>query len=253
MLRSRRPLQIRTFDVASEWLDIRPADRLRYEFLSLPVKRRSEAVRQATPGGSVPANYMEELSRLAQTSPNLRLEVDEEIDRSQVCVDRSSQCVVVNGERFAMVVLATGVKTAQSYSPIYQSVKELLRAPTVDGLPHVNNFLRWVPDEDLFVLGANAVLELGPGAGNLMGAMRGARVIYNELQRLMRKTSGDHQIGSVRSAFSHKYAALLDGSEAEIDVLVRRLHLSAKAETALRKACKQAERQWKATGAGGGR
>ena len=26
-------------------------------------------------------------------------------------------------------------------------------------------------------LGANAVLELGPGGGNLMGAMRGARVI----------------------------------------------------------------------------
>ena len=37
LLRSRRPLQTRAFDIASEWLDVRHADRLRYEFLSLPM------------------------------------------------------------------------------------------------------------------------------------------------------------------------------------------------------------------------
>ena len=247
VLRSRRPLQTRAFDIASEWLDIRRADRLRYEFLSLPVKRRWGVVRQATFGGSVPAEYMEQLCRFTQTSTALRIEVDEEIDRSCVCVDRGSEHVVVNGEIFSMVILATGVVTAPSCSPLYHSVEELLEAPTVDGLPNVNNFLRWAPNEDLFVLGANAVLELGPGGGNLMGAMRGARVISNELHGLMWKTADGHTTNLARSVFSHKYAALLDGSEAEIDVLVRRLQLSPRAETALRKACKQAERHWKTT------
>ena len=117
-------------------------------------------------------------------------------------------------------------------------MQELFEAPTIDGLPHVDNFLRWMPGEDLFVLGANAVLELGPGGGNLLGAMRGARVVSNELCRLMRKQPDGKNAGPARSIFSNKYAGVLDGSEPEIDVLVQRLHLSLKAESALKKACK---------------
>ena len=41
------------------------------------------------------------------------------------------------------------------------------------------------------MIGANAVLELGPGGGNLMGAMRGARVVSNELRDLMWKHTID--------------------------------------------------------------
>ena len=54
----------------------------------------------------------------------------------------------------------------------------------------------------------------------------------------MRKQSGGKNAGPARSIFSNKYAGVLDGSEPEIDVLVERLHLSAKAETALKKASK---------------
>ena len=64
----------------------------------------------------------------------------------------------------------------------------VLRKLAVDGLPRVDSRLRWVPNEDPFVLGANAVLELGPRGGNLMGAMRGARIVANELHGLMWKT-----------------------------------------------------------------
>ena len=238
VLRSRRPLQTRAFDIASDWLDVRHADRLRYEFLSLPIKRRRDAVREAASGGSVPATYLEEIRRLAQSSSALQLEVDEEIDRSQACQGAGGNHVVVNGDSFAMVILATGVVAEPSCSPLYHSVQELFEAPTIDGLPHVDNSLRWMPGEDLFVLGANAVLELGPGGGNLLGAMRGARVVSNELCSLMRKQSGGKNAGPARYIFSNKYAGVLDGSEPEIDVLVERLHLSAKAETALKKASK---------------
>ena len=73
---------------------------------------------------------------------------------------------------------------------------------------------RWVPDEDLFVLGANAVLELGPGGGNLMGAMCGGRIIGNELHDLMWKPPDGKKADTARPTFSNMYASLL-GEESE--------------------------------------
>lgn len=160
VLRSRRQLRTRAFDTASEWLDVRHSNRLRFEFLSLPVEKRREAILEATSGGSVPAKYMEELNRLSQTSHRMRIEVDKETDRSDVCVDGACERVLVNGESFAMVILATGVVTEPLCSPLFRSVQDLLDAPVVEGLPLVDDRLRWVPDEDVFVLGANAMLEL---------------------------------------------------------------------------------------------
>ena len=223
VLRSRRPLRTRAFDITSEWLDARHADRLRFEFLSLPVEKRRDAIREAQSGGSVPARYMEELRKLSQASSAMTLEVDEEIDCSKVSVGNG--LVTVNGEDFNSVVLATGVVTAPSCSPLYRSVEDLFDAPTVDGLPNVDTDLRWAPEEDVFVLGANAGLQLGPGGGNLMGAMRGAKLISNELHSLMWKEAEDDKskskkVGSARhSIFANQYAMLEigDGDEEESD------------------------------------
>ena len=70
-------------------------------------------------------------------------------------------------------------------------------------------------------MGYNAMLELGPGGGNLMGAMRGARIIANELHSLM-WAQPDGSALSARSAaatggFGNQYAALLGDSGAESD------------------------------------
>jgi hypothetical protein len=173
VLRSRRPLQTRAFDTPSEWLSVKTCDRLRFEFLSLPTRKRIQAMKVVAAGGSMPHAYVEELERL-RASCALRLEVDEGVERS--AVECATEGVAVNGDRFALVVLATGVVTAPSSSPLYRSVEAGLAAPTVGGLPHVDSRLRWLPGEDLFVLGASAGLQLGPGCGNLIGAMRGVRV-----------------------------------------------------------------------------
>ena len=218
VLRSRRPLTTRAFDIATEWLDARHADRLRFEFWSLPVEKRRAACREATSGGSVPARYMEELHRIAsQDASALKIEVDAEIEGSKVGVDDSQ--VIVNDEAFAMVILATGVSPAPSGSSLYQSVQELLDAPTVDGLPHVDTSLRWSPEEDLFVMGIGAMLELGPGGGNLMGAMRGAKLVANELHHLMWKQNTTDGASKARAGtpkiFANHYAALLGGESGD--------------------------------------
>ena len=144
--------------------------------------------------------------------------------------------------------MATGVVTAPSCSPLYGSVKAAFGAPTVGEMPHVDSRLRWVPGEDLFVLGANATLELGPGGGNLMGCMRGARVVSNELYRLMGKHDRTAHAASSASSIGNQYAALGDrvrfgdGCETELDYLAQQLNLSPGAEAALRKGRKGASK-----------
>ena len=84
-----------------------------------------------------------------------------------------------------------------------------------------------------------------------MGAMKGARLVANELHELMWRAVNGHTAGRARAVsrrvFSNTYASLGDrmrfggehlGSEAEIDVLAKQLNLSPQAETALRRARK---------------
>jgi lysine/ornithine N-monooxygenase len=190
VLRSRRPLRTRAYDIASEWLDVRHMNRLRFEFLSTHPEERALFARQAVQGGSVPESYMRELYHIADTTDCLDIQTDEDVERSQVSlIDQSGGGVRVNGEEFNSIILATGVSNAPLQLPLYQGIQAELGAPDIDGLPHVDESLRWAEGHDLFVLGANAVLELGPGALNLMGAMRGAKIVASELRDLMWATT----------------------------------------------------------------
>lgn len=212
VLRSRRPLHTRAFDIAPEWLDARHTNRLRFDFLATPIEGRRRAIREAQTGGSVPKNYMEELLRLARASDAMVLEVDEAIDRCRVS-DEGGE-MRIDGEPFAMAILATGVATSPDASPLFQHTAKAFGAPTVDGLPHVDSELRWAEDEDIFVMGANAGLELGPGGGNLMGAMRGAKAVSDALHGLMWERADGRP---ARSIVSNQYDALRLGDEDDGD------------------------------------
>lgn len=144
-------------------------------------------MKRAVSGGSVPDAYIQQLRSLAATSDMLTVQTDEDVDRSAVHLHGGR--VHVNGEAFDQVILATGMSTEPMLSPLYQQIQQEFDAPVVQGLPQVDEALRWVADEDLFVLGANAGLQLGPGALNLMGAMRGAKLVADELRDLVWTTN----------------------------------------------------------------
>lgn len=213
ILRSRRPLQTRPFDISEEWLDAKKTQRLRFEFLKKPMDQRRAAVKQAVVGGSLPKVYMEELLNLSRESESLKLEVDENIDSCQVSIEGGG--VRVNGEVFDQVILATGVVTSTTCSPLYLQVQKAFDAKIVAGLPLVNSSLRWVEDENIFVLGANAMLEIGPGSGNLMGAMKGAKTIANELYDLVWTRSAGNMAKAGRM-FTNPFSVLVD-SDGETD------------------------------------
>ena len=93
--------------------------------------------------------------------------------------------ISVNGESYGLVILATGVALDPSRSPLIAQLRSKFPTSFVGAFPELNSSLRWSKDEDIFVVGCNAGLQLGPGALNLMGAMRGGRLIAEELHELM--------------------------------------------------------------------
>eukprot|EP00966_Prymnesium_polylepis_P177466 4109755-Prymnesium_polylepis.1 len=206
VLSSRRPLQTRAYDIGGDWLDQRHTNRLRSEFFAAPMEERIQKVKEVVQGGSVPESYMADLRRLARTTDKLKLRVDEDLDSSVVSDVEGT--LHVDGEPFDQIILATGSSNNPAHSALYQQVAAEFGAPTSDWFPRVDGSLRWVDGEDVFVVGANAVLELGPGALNLMGAMRGAKIVAEALRDLM----WDAEDGQVSAkVHGNMYALLGDG------------------------------------------
>jgi cation diffusion facilitator CzcD-associated flavoprotein CzcO len=212
VLRSRRPLVTRAYDLSRDWLDQRHANRLRFGFLSTPMHERKEAAKEAVQGGSVPEVYMKERAYLASTSM-LELQVDEKLGSS--VVHERDGGVEVNGVEFDHVILATGSQAAPMSSPLFQQIQSEFDLPTLDGFPLLDGSLRWIDEEDLFVVGASAVLELGPGALNLMGAMRGATILAEALRDLVWKDGAKGKVSDAVTAnmFSVQFSALSESDD----------------------------------------
>lgn len=86
------------------------------------------------------------------------MQVDGNIDGSTASLDGGK--VEVNGEMFDQVILATGAAMNPMGSPLYQQVASEFGASTLDGFPLLDDSLRWEEEEDLFVVGANAMLQV---------------------------------------------------------------------------------------------
>eukprot|EP00729_Bicosta_minor_P001330 gene1330-30763_t len=191
VLRSRRKLMTKSFDLEDKWLQFRMMNKLRYDFLSTPLDERVAALQEAVDGGSVPAAYIRELEAAASVSERFRVDVDEHINASDVRIGPASwvgemqrvaptsagrgagagaasavidaddlSSIFVNGVEFSLVILATGTSLDIAGSPLHTKVAA--RFPTK--------------------------LELGPGALNLMGAKVGANLVANELMDLIWST-----------------------------------------------------------------
>eukprot|EP00038_Savillea_parva_P008812 m.179337 g.179337 ORF g.179337 m.179337 type:complete len:495 (+) comp14739_c0_seq1:422-1906(+) len=206
-LRSREALRTRDYDVQTEWLDRRHVNRLRFEFLSTPMEKRAAFLRQATGGGSIPQSYLEELHDAVATTSRLDLCVDADIERASVQLAAADggdgvSAVTVDGETFGLVILATGVTLDPSSTSLYRNICNEFPASFVGGFPELDDSLRWSPDEDIFVVGCNAGLQLGPGALNLMGSMRSGQIVAEELHDLIWKDTRVHRTKLEANLFS---------------------------------------------------
>mmetsp|Transcript_39904 Transcript_39904/g.85156 ORF Transcript_39904/g.85156 Transcript_39904/m.85156 type:complete len:527 (-) Transcript_39904:218-1798(-) len=203
VLLSRRSLQTRAYDLARDWLDLKHTSRKRFDFLNATMCERIRILRDSRGGGSVPISYMDRLRTLAAGTTSFELQVDPHIDRSTVSLENGK--VLVNGSAFDQVILATGTSVEPMLSPLFERAQAVFDAPTFESLPKLDASLRWIDGEDLFVVGGNAMLELGPGALNLMGAMQGAKAVAQELYGLIwkrvEKTELQKQCARVRNLY----------------------------------------------------
>ncbi len=131
--------------------------------------------------------------------------------------------VRVDDEIFDQVILATGMSAAPGQTELYKQIEAELGVRMVDRYPLLDDKLSWMDGEDLYVVGANAVLELGPGALNLMGAMRGAKIVAESLRDLMWRVTSPVKAASASALVAANQFSLLgleddsDGDESDDD------------------------------------
>ena len=171
-LRSRRKLMTKDYDLNRDWLDFKKFNRLKHDFLSKPIEDRPAELAAAVDGGSVPTAYMQELKRHSGPGSALQIEVDPDIDGSNLEVSADGT-VTVGSVRYALVILATGTTLAPLSNPLFANLQAKIPARFVGALPVLTPSLRWVEAEKIFVVGAPGALEIGPGALNLMGGKYG--------------------------------------------------------------------------------
>jgi hypothetical protein len=85
-----------------------------------------------------------------------------------------------------------------------QQLQQQLPIPVVSGLPAIQASLEWADNSGVYVLGAYAALQLGPGALNLAGAKTASVVLVKQLQKQL--GWGSPGSSSSRSSSSSKGA-----------------------------------------------
>eukprot|EP00039_Didymoeca_costata_P014470 m.234096 g.234096 ORF g.234096 m.234096 type:complete len:581 (-) comp16032_c0_seq19:40-1782(-) len=216
-LRSRRPLVTRDYDVSNEWLDRRHMHRKRFEFLTEDMQERPQFMKSTIGGGSVPKSYLTELSELARTTGRLKMEVKVDIDSSDdVHISSDNTSVFVAGKEYSQVILATGEHlNPLGSSQLLQKLQNRIPTEFVSNFPVLDCSLRWTASEDIFVIGSYASMQLGPGALNLMGAMRGAQLVGEELHSKLWK---DRRSKPSKTMEYNCYALLGVESESESEL-----------------------------------
>lgn len=166
-LLTRSPIRISEFDVVPGWMgpvgrsfrSKDPGDRRRLIFL----KRRPGSVNQCI--------YNELQTRLGRGEIAHRQLHSPRCSVTEHCVRIQDQDWTVEADQ---VLLGTGFETRLHL--LQQAIVQELRAPiSACGFPLLKENLEWLPG--LFVVGCHAELELGPAAGNLIGARLAAERI----------------------------------------------------------------------------
>ncbi|KAF8055740.1 purine nucleoside phosphorylase [Scenedesmus sp. PABB004] len=168
--------RVKQFDVDLPWMGRVRAQKLAGFAQVKSFDARAAVMRAALQGGSTPPEAAAELCAL-QAAGRLAVrehagvagaEWDWSAGRWDVLLEDGD---VLHAER---LWLATGSAVDARAEPLLAGLLARLPVPVVAGLPAVQPSLEWRAGAGLYVLGAYAALQLGPGALNLAGAKTGS-------------------------------------------------------------------------------
>jgi cation diffusion facilitator CzcD-associated flavoprotein CzcO len=184
LLMSRRTLYEKLFDADPGWL----GPKYLKDFWAEPDwYARWQMIQQARNGGSMTPAILTQLRRLERDG---RIVFYEQCQVSQarwsrehwqVCCDNSAVHECIQHQTIDRIWCATGSQLDATKHPLLQDVLNAYPTDVVNGLPIVDECLRW-RDCELFIMGGLAALRTGPTARNLSGARAVSDRIVHKLR-----------------------------------------------------------------------
>lgn len=172
LLMSRRSVYEKLFDADPGWL----GPKYLKQFWAEPDwLSRWQMIQQARNGGSMTPAMLTQLRRLSREN---KIQFYEHCQVSQarwqnthwqVCCDQPMIHTCIHDRPIDRIWLATGSRLHAADHPLLQDIIQTHPTELVQGLPIVDEHLRW-PGCELFVMGGMAALQVGPTARNLSGA-----------------------------------------------------------------------------------
>lgn len=197
LLMARRTLYEKLFDADPGWLGPKY---LKGFWAEPDWHTRWQMIQQARNGGSMTPAMLTKLRRLARDGKVVFYEqcqvsqakwVVDSLSKSngnhqtaghwQVCCDNSAMHECIHHQRIDRIWLATGSQLNAATHPLLKDVLNHYPTELVNGLPVVDEYLRWQGCE-LFVMGGLAALRVGPTARNLSGARAASDRIVRKLR-----------------------------------------------------------------------
>ena len=172
IMMARRRFYDKLFDADPGWLG--PKFLKQFEAESSWHKRYT-MIQDARDGGSVTPELMFKLRRLERQG-QLKFYEQCEVDSAhwqgehwQIHCRTSETHLCLTDLPIHHIWLATGTRNDLRSHPLLQNIQRQFPVEWVQGLPILDEHLRW-PGCELFLMGAGAALRLGPVARNLAGA-----------------------------------------------------------------------------------
>ncbi|WP_232321581.1 FAD/NAD(P)-binding protein [Picosynechococcus sp. PCC 7117] len=163
---ARRPFQEKLFDADAGWLGPKYLKGFAAE---TDWQKRHQMILEARNGGSLTPAVMTQLRRAERQDkvtlkPNCQIQAAHwQGNHWQLHCDNGE---ILQGDR---LWLATGSRFDVMAEPLLTKVMDRYRQPILNGLPILDEYLRW-QGCDLFLMGGLAALQLGPTARNISGA-----------------------------------------------------------------------------------
>ncbi|MGB7441377.1 MAG: hypothetical protein WA919_09945, partial [Coleofasciculaceae cyanobacterium] len=165
-LMARRDFQEKLFDADPGWLGPKYLKGFAAES---DWQKRFALIQEARKGSSLTPAVMLQLRRTARKG---QVELKDNCEVVKVCWKGSFwQVICTNGEvlEFERIWLATGTRFDVNQIPLLTEVMDKYPTLVVNGLPVLDQHLRW-PSCELLIMGGLAALQVGPVARNLFGA-----------------------------------------------------------------------------------
>lgn len=174
------------------------------DFLSHSGQERSDLLREARSGGSMPPEAMVRVLEAADAGL-IQLKLGVEISsakwvgplvnvgsgasagagaggagRGHWTIELDTACPALECD---VLLLAAVADVDIDQYPLFRAMAEQVPIPVHFGLPFLQPDLSWSPGENFYTMGAMAGLQLGPDALNLAGARHGACRIARKVRR----------------------------------------------------------------------